>query len=600
MREAIGIIAIAALVMLFVGCQARAERQGAADSHQSAACGAGQWVSESGECVVASEAFTAQEGRTFWVDQRALIASDANPGTREAPWRTIGRAAETLRPGDAVLIRTGVYRESIQPRVGGKSGQHITYAAYPGDTVVVSGADLLGEGWSRVGNLWKTAWPGPALPAHADGSRHFRRELVVADGALLRPAVSRERLLPNTFFVTGTDTAPESLFVRLRGASDNPVIEIATATYLFRPRGEKPEPECGALDTPGYFRVVGIHFRHAANRAQWGAVCSGSRGSVLENVLVEETNGLGIATGGTDHVFLHTASNRNGQMGWGGSCERCLFEDTESANNNWKGHNPAWEAGGGKWHHTRETVWRRHNAVGNAGPGIWLDGYNVRNTIEASTLVRNALAGIMLELETRYTLVQHNYIEETQFQHYAGAGVLSQAASHNAFVHNTVVGNEATGLWLRLDPAGRAEDGHNRVFNNVIVGNLVTDAEEAREITVAGRDASHVRTNQFGGNVYGQHAANHARASTFFLLPDSASGPADFRSGDLVRWQELTSELNASLVPAELVDQFRIPDTQWLSLAHPLPELPAYGAHSAPAEDGRKPGANLMLLGNSF
>ncbi len=38
-------------------------------------------------------------------------ASDANPGTEAAPFRTIGRAAQLAEPGDTIRVHSGVYRE---------------------------------------------------------------------------------------------------------------------------------------------------------------------------------------------------------------------------------------------------------------------------------------------------------------------------------------------------------------------------------------------------------------------------------------------------------------------------------------------------------
>lgn len=62
---------------------------------------------------------------TYYVDQRAANASDANAGTEQAPWKTITRAgsAKELKPGDQVLIRTGVYREHVEIKVSGEKGQ---------------------------------------------------------------------------------------------------------------------------------------------------------------------------------------------------------------------------------------------------------------------------------------------------------------------------------------------------------------------------------------------------------------------------------------------------------------------------------------------
>lgn len=62
---------------------------------------------------------------------------DTNPGTKALPWRTIQKAADTLAPGQRVLVRRGVYRENVQLRRSGTAAKPITIAAYPGHRPVV-------------------------------------------------------------------------------------------------------------------------------------------------------------------------------------------------------------------------------------------------------------------------------------------------------------------------------------------------------------------------------------------------------------------------------------------------------------------------------
>ncbi|MBN2450891.1 MAG: right-handed parallel beta-helix repeat-containing protein [Lentisphaeria bacterium] len=84
---------------------------------------------------------------------------DANPGSREAPFRTLGRAAGLLRPGDTCLVRGGVYRESVVLRDLGAPDAPIRIEAWPGETPVLSGTRPL-EGWTRVEpSLWQCSMP---------------------------------------------------------------------------------------------------------------------------------------------------------------------------------------------------------------------------------------------------------------------------------------------------------------------------------------------------------------------------------------------------------------------------------------------------------
>ena len=50
----------------------------------------------------------------YVVDARHPQASDENPGTAERPFRTISKAAQIVKSGDTVIIKAGVYRESVR------------------------------------------------------------------------------------------------------------------------------------------------------------------------------------------------------------------------------------------------------------------------------------------------------------------------------------------------------------------------------------------------------------------------------------------------------------------------------------------------------
>jgi alpha-L-arabinofuranosidase len=90
----------------------------------------------------------------------ATHGSDTNPGTKEAPFRTIQRAAELAQPGDTITVHEGIYRERVNPPRGGTSDpQRITYQAGPGEKVVITGSEVA-RNWERVTNdTWKTTIP---------------------------------------------------------------------------------------------------------------------------------------------------------------------------------------------------------------------------------------------------------------------------------------------------------------------------------------------------------------------------------------------------------------------------------------------------------
>lgn len=117
----------------------------------SVACGLPP-AEEAGPTSVAEDALGT--GHTYYV---ATNGDDSNPGDLLRPWRTIGKAARTLLPGDTVRVRGGTYAEKIVPaRSGNATAGHITYMAHTGEKVVLRGTGTLrgsAPAWDGVFNL---------------------------------------------------------------------------------------------------------------------------------------------------------------------------------------------------------------------------------------------------------------------------------------------------------------------------------------------------------------------------------------------------------------------------------------------------------------
>jgi hypothetical protein len=86
---------------------------------------------------------------TYYV---APNGSDNNDGSLQNPWRTIGKANQTLRAGDTVYILEGTYSEAIKPSASGWEGQYITYARYQDHQVTVTGGACDGSAFGFWGD----------------------------------------------------------------------------------------------------------------------------------------------------------------------------------------------------------------------------------------------------------------------------------------------------------------------------------------------------------------------------------------------------------------------------------------------------------------
>ena len=111
---------------------------------------------------------------------------DAHPGTAEQPLQSFARAQQRIReqlaagpPRDwKVLFRAGTYflQEPLEfgPADSAPQGHGVTYAAYPGEEVVISGGERI-DGWRKSGELLTAQLPDAVQPASSV------RELFVGD-----------------------------------------------------------------------------------------------------------------------------------------------------------------------------------------------------------------------------------------------------------------------------------------------------------------------------------------------------------------------------------------------------------------------------------
>jgi hypothetical protein len=85
--------------------------------------------------------WSARAGTTYYV---APVGSDNDPGTFAQPWRTVQKAADTLQPGDVLLVRTGTYREQVDINVSGSETLGpVTFANRPGERPVLDATGLV-------------------------------------------------------------------------------------------------------------------------------------------------------------------------------------------------------------------------------------------------------------------------------------------------------------------------------------------------------------------------------------------------------------------------------------------------------------------------
>ena len=103
--------------------------------------------------------------------------SDKNPGTAQAPFATIGRAAAAVNPGDTVKIGPGLYREQVTFKRSGKKDAPVTFAGTRGGKgeylTIIEPPGMVLDKWASAPEIGPRVWKTPLAK---------RPDLVLMDG----------------------------------------------------------------------------------------------------------------------------------------------------------------------------------------------------------------------------------------------------------------------------------------------------------------------------------------------------------------------------------------------------------------------------------
>ncbi len=98
-------------------------------------------------CVYSREFYVSTQGR------------DTHSGTESKPFRTLARAVEKARAGDTVIVRAGIYRETLRLSHSGARSMPLTFVAAKNEKVIITGADLAGDWRPYKGSILQTKIP---------------------------------------------------------------------------------------------------------------------------------------------------------------------------------------------------------------------------------------------------------------------------------------------------------------------------------------------------------------------------------------------------------------------------------------------------------
>ncbi len=455
---------------------------------------------------------------TYHVACQDPQASDANPGTREKPLRTIGRAAELLQPGEKVVVHAGVYRECVSPPRGGAGPRSmIAYEAAEGERVVVTGAIPWrprcqpSTGWNPP---LKTAWMAD-LPVEtfagynpflvrniyeefvvyhnlSDAPKYLlRRGHIFVDGKPLRQVFRYAELArqDGAFWV---EEPGLRIHFRLPGDADprQATLEITAREQVFAPR------ERGL----GYIRVRGFHFQCAADGVPvpQRAMVSSNRGHhwIVENNEVRWANACGIDVGNQDwkadrparfgcHIVRGNRVSDCGVCGIAGCAyvDQTLVEDNLVERVGGLGIEQMWEVAGLKFHRAHSVLIRRNTFRDmHRAAGIWLDYLNANCRVTANRFqdITSHNGALFLEVSHAPNVLDHNIFWNIQSTSGAdpidakdGSAICTDSTNNAVVAYNFFGNIRGFGACVNNVQAGRIVDGRggecrgNQVLDNV-------------------------------------------------------------------------------------------------------------------------------------
>ena len=87
----------------------------------------------------------------------AKSGSNNNPGTEAQPYLTISKAAQVAVAGDIILVKAGVYRETVTPTNHGSAAKPIIFKAFGTDEVTISATEEVGNWTVYSGGIYKAS-----------------------------------------------------------------------------------------------------------------------------------------------------------------------------------------------------------------------------------------------------------------------------------------------------------------------------------------------------------------------------------------------------------------------------------------------------------
>jgi hypothetical protein len=384
---------------------------------------------------------TVLQAGTYVVDSRHPSSADTNPGTREAPLKTISAAAARAVAGDEVLVRPGVYREAVTLTNSGTPGKPIVFRSEEPRQAVISGSDVLTHLQGEGPGIWSSRVP--KQNDFGDAMLGGNPQWVYLDGVPLERAETRDRLIPGTFYQDTKDSKDGwRVYVALPEGRD---IKGATLEYACRDGLISPQGDQGSELPLNDIHIIGFTVIHNADwyRGKPSIRVTGQRWLVEGNHVLWASYMGGILMRRSNQAVVRSnLVEWIGCQGLGGGLNvDLLVEGNTVRYNNWRMFNWGNEGGGSKWSQNIDACYRGNEFAFNFGPGLWNDGMNAGTIYEKNICHDNTVRSLFSEINWD-EVIQDNIVYNT------GEGGLCNSQSPGLVIRRNVVFNNGYGISL--------------------------------------------------------------------------------------------------------------------------------------------------------
>lgn len=352
---------------------------------------------------------SAQTGSILYVNQSHQSANDNNPGTVNAPLKTINGALNKDNSYVTIVISPGTYREQVVL----SNASRVTIDGGSANSVKISAFNLIG-GWRDESDGSKSAlvpqlsrasnaWPNDVTIPFAASFR----SPVYANGARLNPIAGGT---PNNMqYKLVTEGSQDRIYLR-----NTATVEFGVRQYAMQ------------VNNSSKIVIKNLSVEGCANNISIEGCLQvvNSQDLTIENITASRGSYSGIQIMDSKRVTVKNIyGHHNGVRGFGAaSSEDIVLDGARLHNNGWRTqqfngsnkHLAYWD-GGNKWFTCIRCKILNTDVQDTDGPGIWLDWRNISFLVENTKIVRSSGAGIFVEAhcETPSVILRNLTIEHT-------------------------------------------------------------------------------------------------------------------------------------------------------------------------------------------